>query len=107
MPPKRYYHKEEAFADEYSGWAWAVSKAVDGAWKPNTLCNDSQRQQNEYFMKTGQMTWLVFTSASTHTEPEGEFHAQVILESSSRVVNVRATTRDGKAVAEVKLDRAK
>ena len=103
----RNYLREEEFVDEFSSWSWAVSRAVGEAWKPNPGCNDAERKQHEYFKKSGEMTWLVFNSASVHNSPGEEMYAQVLLESSSRVVNVRVTTRAGEPFSEVVLDRAK
>ena len=103
----RNYLKEEEFVGRFSSWSSAVSRAVNEAWRPNPDCDDAERKQHEYFKKSGQMTWLVFSSASVHNSPNEETHAQVLLESSTRIVNVRVTTRDGKSHTEVLLDRAK
>ncbi len=103
----RNYFKEEVFLDEFYNWASAASNILNGEWKPNWNCNDSQRQQNDYFMKSGQMTWLVFTSASVQNDPGQEVHAQIILESSKRIVNIKVATQDNKSIAEIQIDKAK
>jgi hypothetical protein len=104
---RRFYIKEEEFVDEFYNWASAASVVLNEQWRPNGGCDDAQRKQQEYFMKSGEMSWLVFRSASIHDNPGEEVHAQIVLESSTRIVNVKVLRRDGKSVAEILFDKAK
>lgn len=102
----RYYRKEEEFLDEFYNWAAAAASITNGEWRPNDTCDDNARKQNEYFMKTGQMSWLVFTGASISDGPEG-VHAQIVLESSTRIVTIKVGERDGRSEAKILIDRVK
>lgn len=105
--PMRNYLKEEDFVDEFSDWAAAVAIAVADQWRPNAACNDAARKRAMYFLNSGEMMWLTFSSASVHRPPGGDAFAQVILESSDRVVTVWVSSPNRKAVTKILFDRRK
>mgnify|MGYP003339248504 CR=1 FL=1 len=107
LTPMRNYLKEEDFVEEFYDWAAIAAEAVSNQWRPNENCNDASRKQTSYFMKSGEMTWLTFSSASVHRPPMGDAYAQIILESSNRIVNVWVSSPQGKAVAKIQVDRKK
>jgi hypothetical protein len=102
----RYYQKEEEFLDEYGDVASVASKLLGDEWSPNYDCDDRDRHNRDYFMSSGEQKSLVFQSGAVfHT---GKFFssAQVVLQSSTRVVTVRVSEGDGgELTAEKIVDR--
>lgn len=105
--PMRHYLKEEQFLDEFYDWAAAAAIAVGNKWRPNADCDDAARKQSAYFLKSGEMTWLTFSSASVHRPPNEDPYAQIVLESSNRTVTIRVSSPDRKPIAKIQLDRSK
>ena len=103
----RSYHKEEEFLDEFYNWAASAAVALNGEWEPNYSCDDNERRQREYFRKRGELAWLVFSLATVSYDEADEMYAQIVLESSTRVVNLEVRERDGETVTQVLVDRAK
>lgn len=103
----RSYHKEEEFLDEFYNWASSAAVALNGEWKPNYSCDDNERRQRDSFLKRGELAWLVFVLATVAYDETDEMYAQIVLESSTRDVNVKVWERDGKTVTQVLVDRAK
>lgn len=101
----RHYLKEEEFVDEFYDWAAAVATAVAGQWRPNDSCNDAARERAAYFFKSGEMTWLTFSSASVHRPPGGDAYSQVVLHSSDRVVTVWVSSPEKEPITKILLDR--
>jgi len=103
----RNYLKEEEFLDEFYNWASTAALAVEGAWHPNYSCDDNARRQRDYFLKSGELSSLAFMSAAVQDDGKTGVHAQILLESSARIVNVKVEERDGKPFAQVLIDRKK
>ena len=103
----RNYLREEEFLDEYGNWALAVASLVDGEWSPNYSCDDNTRQQRDYFVKTAQLASLQFNSAAVLRDLEGKTFAQVVLESSFRVLTVKVGGVGVAVHAEIILDKKK
>ena len=103
----RSYYREEEFLDEFYNWAASAALALNGEWKPNDSCDDSARKQRDYFLKRSELIWLVFFSAHVSYDETDKMFVQIVLESSTRVVNVKVWERDGKTVTQVLIDRAK
>lgn len=61
---KRHYTKEEEFLDEFAGSAIAAAGLLAGEWQPAYHCDDDVRHNRQYFLSTGELTQLVFDSAS-------------------------------------------
>lgn len=102
----RNYLKEEEFLEHFDSSAREASKLLNGDWKPNYDCNDNERRQRDYFRKSGELTWLVFSSGSVFHDENGHFSSvQIVLESLKRQVNVRVSMVEGKLVAEKIVDR--
>jgi len=80
---------------------------LNGEWKPNYSCDDNVRRQRDYFLKRSELTWLVFILANVSYDETNEMNVQIVLESSTRIVNVKVGERDGKTVTQVLVDRAK
>lgn len=99
------YAREEEFLDEFYNWAATAASALDGAWKPNYGCDDNARKQRDYFLSTRELSMLAFMSASIHEQSDGEPYAVILLESATRIVNVKVQRQAGVSVAEVILDR--
>ena len=87
----RNWQKEESFLAGYSFPAWEASKFLNGEWEPNSHCNDSVRRNQTYSMDQGHLEDLVFSSASVFHDDESALFSsvQILLESSTRLVNVR------------------
>lgn len=103
----RNYLKEEEFVDEFYDWAAAAASAVNDQWRPNESCNDAARKRADYFMKSGEMTWLTFSSASIHRPPNGDTYAQIVLESSRRIVTVWVSSPNREPITKILVDRLK
>lgn len=58
-------------------------------------CDDNTRRQRDYFLKREEFFSLVFILASVSHDATDGMHVQIILESSTRVVNVKVSDRDG------------
>jgi len=102
---KRYYVKEEEFVDEFFGVASVAAKALNYEWRPDDQCNDATRKSRDYFLSTGELEQLTFMSAAVYHTAGRFSSAQIILESSKRVVNVRVKKVDGELVAEKIVDK--
>lgn len=85
----RHYIKEEEFLDHFPGAGPAVSKAVNGDYKPHYDCSDKARANTNYFLESGQLMSLSFDCAFIYHEAGCFSSAQVVLKSSKRVVTVR------------------
>ena len=103
---KRNYLKEEEFVDEFFNWSAAAADAVNHEWTPDASCNDDKRKNQDYFLKSGEMNQLVFRSAFTHDDNDN-LSAQILLESSKRIVNVKVRNEGNKMIAEIILDKPK
>ena len=103
----RNYLKEEEFLDEFYDWDAAAAAAVNNQWRPNTDCDDAARKQSQYFLKSGEMTWLSFASASVHRPPDEDPYAQILLESSSRVVTIWISSPNRKIITKTQVDKSK
>lgn len=103
---KRYYMKEEEFLDEFHMSAYTASSLLGGEWRPDPSCNDSTRQQREYFRSTGDLRRLVFDGAAVYHDEHGFSHVQIVLKSSERVVNIRVEKINGELVAEKIVDKS-
>ena len=101
----RYYVKEEEFLEEFYDVAAVAAKSLGGDWRPNPCCDDAQRQQQKYFLSSGELTSLVFDGASVSGGADG-FAAQISLRSSMRIANVRVTRVGADLVAERVVDKA-
>src|SRR4030042_2372970 len=95
---KRSYLKEEEFLDEFGDVANVAARVINGEWQPSYHANDSVRKNQEYFISTGELTTLVFDSASIYHNANGFSSAQIILKSSKRIVNVRVRNVKGKLI---------
>lgn len=102
---KRYFTKEEEFLDEFGMSVGAAIKLLGDEWKPDFHCNDATRQNRAYFLKTGQLNHLVFDGASVHHNEKGFSSVQIVLKSSTRLVNVRVKKVGDEFVAEKIIDR--
>jgi hypothetical protein len=104
----RYYTREEEFLDHFHMVAWEAQKLLGEDWHPESNCDDKIRKSREYFLKTGQLNGLVFDGAAIYHSSDGFFSsAQIILKSSTRVVNLRVRKlNDNKFAAEKILDKA-
>src|SRR3569623_737746 len=103
----RNYLKEEEFLDEFYIWAAVALQVLDGRWRPNYSCDDNARKQRDYFLKSGELLALAFMSAAVIGDAKSGVHAQILLESSERVVNVKVEERDGKPFAQILIDKQK
>lgn len=103
---KRYYTKEEEFLDEFSMSVGAVLRLLGDDWQPDSECNDATRQNREYFLRTGELSHLVFDGASVHHDERGFSSMQIVLKSSKRLVNVRVKRVGKDFVAEKTVDKA-
>ena len=103
----RNYRREEEFIAKFRSSAWAASRILNGEWKPNSKCNDIERQQRKHCLLMGHQAQLVFKSAAVYHDPDrGVFtFAQILLESSTRVVEVTVRKESDRIVAEITLDR--
>jgi hypothetical protein len=101
----RYYVREEEFLDEFYDVATVAAQSVADDWHPNASCDEEARQQQQYFLSSGELTWLIFDGASVSRDADG-FSAQISLRSCKRVVTVRVRRVAGDLVAERIVDRA-
>lgn len=86
---ERSYYKEEEFLNEFYNWASSAAVALNGKWEPNYSCDDNERRQRDYFRKSGELAWLVFSSAHVSYDETNEMYVQIVLKSSKRDVNVK------------------
>ena len=105
MHLKRAYSKDEEFLEEYSDVASVAARFLDGGWSPNDECNDAMRQQQKYFVSTGELGQLVFDSAAVYHNAGVFSSVQIVLRSSSRVVTVQVKEIGQDLVAEKLVDR--
>ena len=103
---KRLYKKEEEFLDEFAASAITAAAILGGDWQPNYHCDDHVRYNQQYFLSTGELTQLVFDSASVHHDEQGFSSVQIVLRSSKRIVTVRVTKQGEELTAEKIVDRA-
>lgn len=96
----RIYSKEEEFLDEFYDWASVAVLALKGAWCPNYSCDDKVRKRREYFLLSGELSELVFMSASSRRNGLNGLEIEINLQSSTRVVNMKVSQREGLVVAE-------
>ena len=104
---KRHYLKEEEFLDEFYDVAAVATKLLDGAWEPNADCDDTDRKEAKYLLSTGELYVLVFKSAAVYHDGNKFSSAQILLESSNRIVNIKVKSIDGELVAEKMVDKTK
>jgi hypothetical protein len=102
---KKLYQKEEEFLDEYGQIVKVAVRVLKGKWEPNYSANDNTRKNQEYFLPTGEIKYLVFDSASVYHDNNGFSSAQIILKSVHRLVNVRVRVVNSKLVGEKIVDR--
>lgn len=104
---RRYYPREEEFLRDYDECATAAASLLDWAWHPREDCDDVARQQQNYFLSTGELTVLMFDGAAVYQDAGGRFtSAQVVLKSSIRVVTIRVRDVEGALQAERVVDRS-
>jgi len=103
---KRIYLKEEEFLEEFSDVARIVAGELDCGWRPNNVCDEAEKKNQNYHRSAGELSQVLFKSAAVYYGPGGLFSSvEIALESSKRCVNVRVTMVGGKLVAEKILDR--
>jgi hypothetical protein len=103
--PYRYYNKEEEFLGEFYNLAPAAALAVGNEWLPRNDCDDGARQQQRYFLSTGELSQLVFDGAEVYRSSKGFSSAVIFLRSSKRLVSVRVRPKGKSYVAKVEVDR--
>lgn len=101
---KRVYLKEEEFMEEFSDVAMVAARELNGEWCPDNNCGDVTRKNKEYF-STGRPSQLAFNSAAVYYDRKLFSSVVILLNSSSRVVNVSVRMIGRKLVAEKILDR--
>jgi hypothetical protein len=102
---KRLYRKEEEFLDEFGEAATVAVRLLNGEWDPNYTANDVVRKNLEYFFSAGEVSNLVFDSASVYHDDNSFSSVQIILKSSRRLVNVRVRKVHDELVGEKIVDR--
>jgi hypothetical protein len=103
---KRIYLKEADFLEEFSDVARVVAGELDCGWRPNNVCDEAEKKNQNYLRSTGELSQVMFKSAAVYYGPGGLFSSvEITLESSKRCVNVRVTMVGEKLVAEKILDR--
>jgi len=102
----RHYVREEDFLAEFYNLAPAAARAVGDAWHPRDDCDDGLRRQQQYFLKSGELTALVFDGAAVYHTPSGFSSVVVFLRSSTRVVSVRVRPKGKSFVGKIEVDRA-
>lgn len=103
----RNYRREEEFVEKFRSSAWKASRILNGEWKPKANCDDMERQQRKYCLLMGRQTQLVFKSAAIYHDPDsGAFtSALILLESSTRAVEVTVRKENDGLTAEISIDR--
>ena len=102
---KQLYAREEQFLDEFGDCAAVASKILSGDWEPNFGCDDSTRNNQNYFLPLGQLRQLVFESAAVMYDGNNFSSVQVVLRSSKRIVTVRIARVGTELIAEKIVDR--
>ena len=102
---KRIYLKEEEFLEEFSDVARVAAGELTGEWCPERNCGDVTRKNREHLRSTGQLNQLVFNSAAVYYDHNVFSSVEILLNSSTRVVNVGVRMVAGKLVADKILDR--
>jgi hypothetical protein len=103
----RNFRREEEFVEKFRSSAWKASQLLDGAWKPQSNCDDTERNQCKHRLLIGKQSHLVFKSATVYHDPGNRAFtsARIFLESSSRIVEVRVKKEHDRLVARTILDR--
>jgi len=103
---KRIYLREEEFLEEFSDVARLAAGELNCGWRPNNVCDEAEKKNQNYSRSTGELSQVMFKSATVYYGPHGLFSSvEIVLESSKRCVNVHVTMVGGKLVAEKILDR--
>ena len=104
---RRHYTAEEEFLRDFDRVASAAAHVLNGEWRPDYECNDRKRQQREYFISSGELSWLVFNGAAVYQNESGVFSsAQISLRTAKRYVTVRVSgVLSGKLTAEKIVDK--
>lgn len=103
---KRIYLKEEEFMEEFSDVARVVAGELNCGWRPDNVCDEAEKKNQNFFKSTGELGQVMFKSAAVYYGPHGLFSSvEIALESSKRYVEVRVKLVGGKLVAEKILDR--
>jgi hypothetical protein len=103
---KRIYLTEADFLEEFSDVARVVAGELNCGWRPNNVCDEAEKKNQNYLRSTGELSQVMFKSAAVYYGPDGLFSSvQIVLESSKRCVKVRVRMVGGKLVAEKILDR--
>ena len=102
---KRHHSKEEEFLDEFYGAAVVASKLLESAWSPDPHCDDASRKNRDYFLKSGELHQLTFSSGTVYHDGNGFSSVQIVLESCDRIVTVRVSLIDGELVGEKIVDK--
>lgn len=105
----RHYTREEDFLAEFYNLAPAAAAAVGDEWYPRADCDDAARTQQKYFLSTGQLTKLVFESATSYHDSTGFSSVVISLRSSKRLVSVKVRPKPKAKlsyVATIEVDRA-
>ena len=101
----RNYTREEEFLNEYGDVAGVAARALNGKWQPDYKCDDAARKSRDYFKSSGELAELAFQSAAVYRSGNRFSSAQILLETSSRVVTIRVKLVGDDLVAEKIVDR--
>ena len=98
---KRIYLREEEFLEEFSDVARLAAGELNCEWRPNNMCDEAERRNQEYLRSTGELSQLMFKSAALYHSLDGLFSSvQIVLESTKRCVEVCVKMVSGRLVAE-------
>lgn len=101
----RYYTKEEEFLREFGSLAEVAANHLNDAWRPNYSCDDAARRNRDYFLSSGELSWLVFDGAAVYHDVNGFSSAQIIIRTVARIVTIRVKRGHHGLVAETIVDR--
>lgn len=99
------FKKEEEFLDEFGDVASVAAKFLDHEWTPSETADDARRATLEYFYSTNEVKDLNFDSAEVFHLGNQFSSVQIILKSSSRLVNVKVKLVGDKLIAEKVVDK--
>jgi hypothetical protein len=85
---KRFYTKEEEFLDEFGMLVGAALRVLGDDWRPDFHCDDDTRRNRKYFLKTGELSQLLFDGAAVYHDENGFSSTQIVLKSSKRLAHV-------------------
>ncbi|MHB1356128.1 MAG: hypothetical protein ACYCZF_09160 [Anaerolineae bacterium] len=94
------FTKEEEFLDEFGDTAATAARTVNNEWIPNYYASDAVRANIKYFLSSGEVKDLTFTSASVYHEHKVFSSVQIVLKSSFREVTIRVRRVGNELVGE-------